>query len=149
MNRNPVAWLEGRDAVLPEDIRLIAPAVLRHRLMEATPIDHEMPRKREALIVALAANRMRKVPAPEGALPQGRFATLSQAAESFRRSREQTIAYIASCQDDLRRLTTDHPLIGAVSGQEIIILMIAHPSRHAAQVRELRQNTFAAPPNLP
>ncbi|MGU3521839.1 AAA family ATPase [Enterobacteriaceae bacterium C23F] len=27
------AWLEGRDAVQPEDIRLIAPAVLRHRLM--------------------------------------------------------------------------------------------------------------------
>lgn len=27
------AWLEGRDAVLPEDIRRIAPAVIRHRLM--------------------------------------------------------------------------------------------------------------------
>ncbi|HAV1831649.1 TPA: MoxR family ATPase [Enterobacter hormaechei subsp. steigerwaltii] len=27
------AWLEGRDAVLPEDIKSIAPAVLRHRLM--------------------------------------------------------------------------------------------------------------------
>lgn len=28
-----LAWLEGRDAVLPEDIRQVAPAVLRHRLM--------------------------------------------------------------------------------------------------------------------
>ena len=111
---------------------------LRHRLMEATPIDHEMPRKREALIVALAANRMRKVPAPEGALPQGRFATLSQAAESFRRSREQTIAYIASCEVDLRRVTMEHPLMGAVSGQEMILMMIAHPFRHALQVREGR-----------
>ncbi|HEY2452669.1 MAG TPA: MoxR family ATPase [Scandinavium sp.] len=27
------AWLEGRDAVLPEDVRRIAPAVIRHRLM--------------------------------------------------------------------------------------------------------------------
>lgn len=27
------AWLEGRDAVLPEDVQRIAPAVLRHRLM--------------------------------------------------------------------------------------------------------------------
>ncbi|PLR30078.1 AAA family ATPase [Chimaeribacter arupi] len=27
------AWLEGRDAVLPEDIQRIAPAVLRHRLL--------------------------------------------------------------------------------------------------------------------
>jgi hypothetical protein len=29
-------------------------------------------------------------------------------------------------------------MIGAASGQEIIILMMAHPFRHAAQVRELR-----------
>lgn len=28
-----LAWLEGRDAVLPDDIRRIAPAVLRHRLL--------------------------------------------------------------------------------------------------------------------
>lgn len=28
-----LAWLEGRDAVLPDDIRRVAPAVLRHRLM--------------------------------------------------------------------------------------------------------------------
>ncbi|WP_202308443.1 AAA family ATPase [Dryocola clanedunensis] len=28
-----LAWLEGRDAVLPEDIQKVAPAVLRHRLM--------------------------------------------------------------------------------------------------------------------
>ncbi|WP_053143152.1 AAA family ATPase [Erwinia billingiae] len=28
-----LAWLEGRDAVLPEDIKRIAPAVLRHRLL--------------------------------------------------------------------------------------------------------------------
>ncbi|XXD08528.1 AAA family ATPase [Klebsiella sp. R445] len=28
-----LAWLEGRDAVQPEDIRRIAPAVIRHRLM--------------------------------------------------------------------------------------------------------------------
>lgn len=27
------AWLEGRDSVLPEDIKFVAPAVLRHRLM--------------------------------------------------------------------------------------------------------------------
>jgi len=28
-----LAWLEGRDAVLPEDIQRVAPPVLRHRLM--------------------------------------------------------------------------------------------------------------------
>ncbi|MEG1211804.1 MAG: MoxR family ATPase [Leclercia sp.] len=28
-----LAWLEGRDSVMPDDIQLVAPAVLRHRLM--------------------------------------------------------------------------------------------------------------------
>ena len=112
---------------------------LRRRLMEqSSPTDREMPRQREALIVARAADRGRKVPAPEVALPEGRFATLAEAVESFRRSREQTIAYIASCQVDLRRLTMDHPLIGAVSGQEMLLMMIGHPFRHAQQVREMR-----------
>jgi uncharacterized damage-inducible protein DinB len=112
---------------------------LRRRMMEqATPTDHEMSREREAFISAVAANRGRKIQAPEVALPHGRFRTLSEAVESFCRSRERTIAYIASCQEDLRRLTMDHPMIGAVSGQETLILMMAHPFRHAKQVRELR-----------
>ena len=112
---------------------------LRRRLMEqSSTTDDEMPRQREALIVARAADRSRKVPAPEPAHPRGRFTTLSEAVESFCRSREQTIAYISSCQDDLRRLTTDHPMIGAVSGQEMLLMMIGHPFRHAAQIRELR-----------
>ena len=112
---------------------------LRRRLMEqATPTESGMSREREALIAAVAANRGRKIQAPEVAQPCGRFTTLREAVECFCRNREQTIAYIASCQDDLRRLTTDHPLIGAASGQEIIILMMAHPIRHAQQVRELR-----------
>ena len=112
---------------------------LRRRLIEqSSKADDELPRQREAVIVARAADRSRKVPAPEPAHPRGRFNTLAEALESFCRSREQTIAYIASCQQDLRRLKMEHPLIGAVSGQEMLLLMIGHPFRHAAQIRELR-----------
>jgi uncharacterized damage-inducible protein DinB len=111
---------------------------LRRRLVEkSSPTADEMPRRREALIVARAADRSRKVSAPEPAHPRGRFATLSEAVEFFCRSREQTIAYISSCPHDLRRLQTQHPLIGAVSGQEMLLMMIGHPFRHAAQIREL------------
>jgi uncharacterized damage-inducible protein DinB len=112
---------------------------LRRTLMErATPTESEMSREREAFLGAVAANRERKIQAPQVAQPAGRFATLSEAVECFRLNREQTIAYIASCQEDLRRMTMDHPMIGAVSGQETLILMMAHPFRHAEQVRELR-----------
>ena len=112
---------------------------LRNRLMEeSTATDHEMPRQREALIVARVANRKRKVSAPEPAQPRGRFATLSEAIEHFCRNRERTIAYIASCQEDLRCLAMEHPLLGTVSGQEMILLIVGHPFRHAQQIREIR-----------
>ena len=112
---------------------------LRRRLMEqATPTESEMSRERESFLGAVAANRRRKVQAPEVAQPRGRFTTLRDAVECFCRNRQQTIAYIASCQDDLRRLTMDHPMIGAASGQEIVILMMAHPFRHAQQIQEMR-----------
>ena len=112
---------------------------LRRRLMEqATPTESEMPRDREAVLAARAAYREHKIQAPEVAQPHGRFATLAEAVACFCRNREQTIAHIASSQDDLRRLTADHPMIGKSSGQEILILMIAHPFRHALQVKEGR-----------
>ena len=46
--------------------------------------------------------------------------------------------HVAIVEENLRRLTVDHPLIGKSSGQEILILMIAHPFRHALQVKEGR-----------
>ena len=117
----------------------IAEEYLLRRLMDqSTPTESEMSRQQEALIAARAADRVRKFSAPEVAQPRGRFATLAEAVECFCRNREQTIAYVTSCQEDLRRLKTDNPLIGAVSGQEMILIMIGHPFRHAAQVRELR-----------
>src|SRR5260370_38627392 len=100
-----------------------------------------MPRQREALIVARAADRSRKVPAPEVAHPRGRFATLSEAVESFCRSREQTIAYISSCQEDMRRLTMELPMIDAVSGQDMLLMMIGTQFSPSAQIKELRKLT--------
>jgi hypothetical protein len=121
-----------------EHVAIVEENLRRSVMEQATATESEMSREREAFFAAVAANRGRKIQAPEVALPCGRFATLAQAVECFCRNREQTIAYIASCQDDLRRLKTDHPMIGVASGQEILILMIAHPFRHAQQVRELR-----------
>src|SRR5450631_554755 len=55
---------------------------LRRRVMEqATPTETEMSREREAFFAAVAANRGRKIAAPEVALPTGRFTTLREAVE--------------------------------------------------------------------
>src|ERR1035438_6318976 len=55
-----------------EHVAIVEENLLRRLLEQSTPTDREMPRQREALIVARAPDRGRKVPAPEAAGPPGR-----------------------------------------------------------------------------
>jgi uncharacterized damage-inducible protein DinB len=90
----------------------------------------------EARIAEIASNRERKLPAPEAAHPTGRYETLELALSRFVEARDRTIAYIEKCEDDLRGRMVQHP-VGAITARECLVLMIQHPIRHAAQIREI------------
>ena len=96
-------------------------------------------RKREALIRARATDRSRQVPAPSAAVPTGQFATLAAALEQFLESRARSIRFVEKCAADLRAQMTTHPLIGTVNCYEMLLMMAAHPQRHAEQIREVRK----------
>lgn len=102
---------------------------------EAAPLVNE---KREAAIRERAPDRTRAVSAPEGARPAGRFATVAEALEQFLHSRARTTQFVEDCQSDLRCRITTHPLLGTVNCYETLLLMAAHPARHAAQIAEIR-----------
>ena len=85
-------------------------------------------------------DRSKKLIAPETARPSGRFANLAEAVNTFEANRSHTIAYIESCQEELRRLEVVHPLFGPVTARECLALLTVHPARHAQQVRELRNH---------
>jgi hypothetical protein len=95
---------------------------------------------REHEILARGTDRTKKFKAPEGASPVGRFETLNEALAAFKANRSQTITYIEGCQEELRTRETTHPLLGLVTAQECLALLVVHPARHALQVREIRQH---------
>jgi hypothetical protein len=97
-------------------------------------------RAREAKIVERATDRTRKIDAPQMSMPRGRFDSVGAAVEAFEAARAKTICYVDQCSDDLRRWATDHPLIpGPVNCYEILLMMAAHPARHAKQIAEIRE----------
>jgi hypothetical protein len=76
--------------------------------------------------------------APAGAHPRRRFATLAEAAAFFERCRSETIELVERSRGELRRLAVSHPLAGEIDGYQCALLMMAHPERHALQVREIK-----------
>ena len=138
----------GRWSVLEcaEHVSLVE-EYLFDRLLEGRPDpDAAIPPQREALIRARAADRARKVPAPEAAVPQGRYRTLPEALAAFGAARDRTMAYVAACEEDLRAKVTTHPILKAVTCHETLFMMAAHPERHAKQVAEIRDSWGLASP---
>jgi uncharacterized damage-inducible protein DinB len=98
-----------------------------------TPLIDE---QREILIAARGADRSLKRESPSYALPNGSFVTLHEALQSFQASRERTIQFVSTNEDDLRRKIAVHPIIGTVNCHEVLLLMAVHPARHAKQIEE-------------
>jgi hypothetical protein len=114
---------------------------LLSRLWMATPLDSPRDdRTREAKIVAVASDRTHHIQAPEIAHPTGCFSTLGEALAAFDATRVEVISWIQDCKDDPRCLVTDHPLIpGPVTCYETLLMIAAHPGRHAKQIEEIRR----------
>jgi hypothetical protein len=111
------------------------------RLMEGRPDPAASVRpEREALIRERAADRSRKVTAPEAAVPAGRYGTLAEALAAFDEARTRTVAFVADCRDDQRARFTTHPILKVCNCHETLLMMAAHPERHAKQVCEIRQS---------
>jgi uncharacterized damage-inducible protein DinB len=107
----------------------------------AVPADD---RRREKLIPVRATDRRFRIESPDVSKPTGRFATLEAATERFLAGRQRTIHFVEECGDDLRARLTTHPILGTVNCWETLLLMAAHPRRHAAQIRETLGEGVAA-----
>jgi len=94
--------------------------------------------ERDRVILGAALDRSRKFTAPAPSEPRPRFATLREARQEFVDKREQTIAFVEVCTEDLRRRMLLHPLAGRIDAYQCLLLIAAHPSRHAAQIQEIR-----------
>ena len=97
-------------------------------------------RTREARIAAGARDRSVRRESPAEARPANRFATLAEALAAFESARDETVRFVEGFNGDFRCWTASHPLIpGPVSCYELLIMMTAHPERHAQQIAGIEQ----------
>jgi uncharacterized damage-inducible protein DinB len=100
---------------------------------------------REAKIAARAADRSRPIEAPSISRPSGQYPGLGEALAAFDAVRTEILQYVNGLTEDPRCWTTDHPLLpGPVTCQETLIMIAAHPARHAQQILEIRQAITSA-----
>jgi hypothetical protein len=106
---------------------------------QCTPRPADAP-NREFAFLEMIPNRTRKLESPEGARPIGRFATLAEAAEQFKKTRGNVIRFLEQYTEDLRasEVRHPHPAAGMVSICEMLVAMAMHAKRHAAQIEETR-----------
>jgi DinB family protein len=117
---------------------VLVEALLFGGVGSATPLPEGLQRNIEARIIERGIDRSRKFEAPEGVRPGGRFPALPDALNAFLGARAATIAWVESCDQDLRRSSAPHPMFGPVTVYEMMLFIAMHPMRHALQVRELR-----------
>jgi len=113
---------------------------LRNPIAEPAP---PVNKEREAQILSRVADRTRAVRAPEPVRPSECVATLAEALTEFEAMRAETIHFAESQGVGLYSLATKHPFFGVCNGAEGLVLIAAHSSRHAAQIREIREIPLA------
>jgi hypothetical protein len=123
-----------------EHVVLVEDSVFARISVQSTPGAPPAEPRREGQILRGMTNRERKFPAPEHAEPTGRYSSLAEALQEFRKRRVRTVAYIEQYRDDPRNRTSLHPVIGPISCQEMFLVLALHPARHALQVLEARKS---------
>jgi uncharacterized damage-inducible protein DinB len=88
--------------------------------------------------IASLNDRSRRLEAPAHVQPTGRFGTLAQTLEAFEAARRETIRFVEEHGGDVTLRTAQHPLFGAVTGYEMLRIMVGHVRRHTDQIREIR-----------
>lgn len=123
-----------------EHVILVEDGVFASISLHSTPGAPPAEPRREGQILRGMTKREHKFTAPEHAVPRGRYSSLAEALDEFRKRRARTVAYVQQYQEDPRNRTTLHPVIGPVSCQEMFLVLALHPARHALQIREARKS---------
>jgi len=99
---------------------------------------------KDPIILEKVPDRSHKVQAPEFLKPTHRFATREENIKAFEDSRQATMDYVRTTNDDLRDHFGPHPMLGTLDAYQWILLISAHSERHTKQIEEVK-----ADPNFP
>jgi hypothetical protein len=99
---------------------------------------------KDEIVLEKVPDRSHKAQAPEFLKPTNRWATREELTKAFEASRQATMDYIRTTNDDLRDHFGPHPAMGTLDAYQWILLISAHSERHTKQIEEVK-----ADPNFP
>ena len=109
------------------------------------------PERRGALkgndeaLLKFITDRSQKAQAPEPVRPTGQWKAPAEALAHFNQSRDRTITFVESTQEDLRaRIVPSALPLKEVDAYQMILFLSGHSARHTAQIDEVK-----AAPNYP
>lgn len=110
----------------------------------AAPEKKEAAKGKDELVRNSVTNRSVKVQAPEMLRPTNRFKTREEMVKAFNASRDKTIEYVKTTQDDVRSHFMPHPVFKDLDAYQWVLLLSGHSERHSLQILEVK-----ADPNFP
>lgn len=110
----------------------------------AAPEKKESVKGKEEMLRKMLPNRSQKAQAPEVLKPTNRWATQTELVKAFQASRDNTVKYVQTTQDDLRSHFGPHPVFKDLDGYQWFFLLSGHCERHTEQIKEVK-----ADPNFP
>lgn len=91
----------------------------------------------DAKIQTGVASRARRVTAPEGFVPTGRWTSSSDLASEFKSRRDRSIEFIQTTAANVRQHALRHPALGLLDAYQWFLFAAAHADRHIQQMREV------------
>ena len=91
-------------------------------------------------VLTLFPDRSRKFQAPEMLQPKHQWTDRAQLTTHFKESRERSLDYLRTSQDDLRSHFFKHPAAGSMDAYQWLLTISAHCRRHTAQIEEVKAN---------
>ena len=95
---------------------------------------------KDELILEKTIDRSQKFQAPEMLRPTHQWPSRDDLIAHFKQSRDRTVAYVESTQDNLREHFVPHPAFKLLDGYQWILLISAHSHRHTLQIEEVKAN---------
>jgi hypothetical protein len=114
--------------------------MLVDKIMKSPADPSKMPaaKDRDAAILKAVADRSKKSKAPNALQPAQKFASTAEALSHFKQSREKTLEYIRTTQDELRTHFTKSGEGPDMDAYQWILLISAHTDRHVQQIQEVK-----------
>jgi hypothetical protein len=105
---------------------------------EGQPDKKPQAAAKESLVLAVGTDRGTKFNARKVVRPTGKWPGTAELVAEFRKTRAQTLTFVAELQGDLRSHFFAHVALGDLDCYQWLVVMAQHGARHALQIEQIK-----------